>query len=282
VVVAVIEPNPGAVRVGMAEDVGQRLLHGAKHGQVDAGGNRPRLARDVERHVQPAAAGALDQLREVMYAGRRGTGRDGAILAPPQHVQHRPQLAERLLAGVLDGGQRGSGLVGSFVQQVEGGACLHVDQRDVVGQDVMKLAGDEQALLARPVARLLGLDIGQLRPPFPPAAGALGAGAQHQQPGGQAQRLPQVGCPLVGDQRREQHESQIANRESAPGEGPGSASIALTKAKISAGNPVGPSGASAWLAEKVSAAAKATPSDTSGPRRRTRCAARGLRCCLPG
>ena len=97
---------------GVAHDVGQRLLDDAVGGQVDAGGQavgdasprRPALAVDaLDPHVEAGAARAVDQAVEVGQAG--GGGQRGG-LALAQQVEHRAQLAEGLLAGVLDGGER--------------------------------------------------------------------------------------------------------------------------------------------------------------------------------
>ena len=86
--------------------------------------------------------------------------------AAAQHLQHRVQLLKRLLARLVDGLQGGAGLLGPLVQQVQRHPRLHVDERDVVGQHVVQLPGDEQALLARATTGLLPGHMGPLGTPL--------------------------------------------------------------------------------------------------------------------
>ena len=91
----------------MADDVGERLLHDAEGGEVDAGrqpvgqlvaSDGPALAvQPLEAHVEARAARPLDERVEVVEA--RGGGEGGRV-ALAEHVEHRAQLAEGVAAGV--------------------------------------------------------------------------------------------------------------------------------------------------------------------------------------
>jgi hypothetical protein len=93
------------------------------------------------------------------------------------------QLRERLLARLVDGLEGGARLLGPLVQQVQRHPRLHVDERDVVGQHVVQLPGDEQALLARATKGLLPRHVGPLGTPLEAAARDLAGGADQRQPG---------------------------------------------------------------------------------------------------
>ena len=104
--------------------------------------------------VEAAGAHAVDEPVEVGQARRRRVGarpRPGAAMSSAARSS-----CERLVAGVLDGGEGRAGLLGLLVEQVEGDAGLHVDQRDVVGEHVVQLLGQREALLV--TAPLLLLD----------------------------------------------------------------------------------------------------------------------------
>src|SRR6266508_185781 len=111
--VAVGDADGGARRAGVPGDVGEGLLHDAEGGQVDAGGQRPWLALDPGAHRQAGGRRAGDQVVQAGQPGRRRPRRRLVDLA--QHVEHGAQLAERLVAGLLDRGEGGAGLLGPLV-----------------------------------------------------------------------------------------------------------------------------------------------------------------------
>jgi hypothetical protein len=112
-----------------------------------------------------------------------GSGRWLALLL--EDIEHRAELAERLLAGLLDRRQRALGLLGQVLVQVQRHPGLHVDQGQMVPKRVVEVPGDAPPLLAGPPARLLLPDPHGLGRPHAPDAHGLGGAQQHQQPGGQ-------------------------------------------------------------------------------------------------
>jgi hypothetical protein len=138
--------------------------------------------------------------------------------AAAQHVKHRAQLSERRLARLVDRLQGGAGLLGPLVQQVQRHPRLHVDERDVVGQHVMQLPRDQQALLAGATSGLLPRRLGPLGTPLEAAARDLAGGADQRQPGevrglaGEAAGL----LHLVGEHERQPGEGRVGERQHAP------------------------------------------------------------------
>jgi hypothetical protein len=141
----------------MAGHVGQRLLHDLEGGQVGPGGQGPGPGRPLDggAHPQPGRLRPRDQAVQVGQAGGgRPAGRP--LLALAEHVQHRPQLLDGVVGGLLDGRQGAAGLARLLVHQVQGHPGLDVDQGDVVGEHVVELTGDPHALLAGAPPGLLG------------------------------------------------------------------------------------------------------------------------------
>ena len=191
VVVARGAPSPTLAR-GVAGDVGQRLLHDPEGGELDRG--RQLLAGAVARGATSSRWRAPSATRPSRSA-RPGAGARGASLAAAQHVERAAQLAQRLAAGLLDVGERRAGLLGLVVDQVQGHAGLHVDQRDVVGEHVVQLLGELQPLLARAALALLLLGAR----PFASTASRrdadqLGDGEHDEQPTGDERQL-EAGAP---------------------------------------------------------------------------------------
>ena len=104
--------------------------------------------------VETGIPRALDEVVERGEAGGRVPRRRAVTLA--QHLDQRAQLDQRLLARALDDDERLVDLLGVGAAQVEGDRRLHVDERHVVGDDVVQLLGDAQPVLPGPAAALLG------------------------------------------------------------------------------------------------------------------------------
>ena len=117
------------------------------------------LQVDLRGDRQPGVRG---QLVEPVQAERRLPGR--RLLLGAQHAEHRADLAQRLGARRLDRGQRLAGLLRPVVHQVQPHPGLHVDQRQVVAEHVVQLAGDPQPFLGRLPALLLLAAPGPARP----------------------------------------------------------------------------------------------------------------------
>ena len=203
-----------ALGPGVAGDVGERLLHDAVGGQLDGGRQRrggavaARAARRGRRPGRPRPA----------RRGRPGGARaPRGVVAAAQHVERGAQLVERVAAGLLDVGQRRPGLLGLLVEQVQGHAGLHVDQRDVVGQHVVQLLGQPQPLLAEPAPLLVLGGLGQLGRPLPADADQLRDG-QHddQPPGDQRQVHGGRAGPVVGSTTVADDEAAVAGRGQQP------------------------------------------------------------------
>ncbi len=137
----------------MLADVGQGLLDDPVRGEVDGGG-QPVAVGAGYLDGEPRVAEGVDQLAEDGEAGCGFGGRLGVALLA-QEADGDPQLVERGAAGVAYVGERLLGLVGTLVHDVGGDPGLHVDQGDVVGDDVVEVPGDPQPLLGDPAAGLL-------------------------------------------------------------------------------------------------------------------------------
>ena len=124
------------------------------------GRDRPPVAvHPLDAHVEAGAAGPLDEARRGRPARRWGP----AAAASPwrstsstERSSPRASLLASLMAASAGAHLVGVDGVGLLVDQVQRHAGPHVDQRDVVGEHVVQLAGDAQALLAGAAAGLLG------------------------------------------------------------------------------------------------------------------------------
>ena len=128
--------------------------------------------------------------------------------AGPQHVDQGAELVERVLARGLDRGERALGQLGTLVDQVERGAGLHVDEREVVGHDVVELAGDAQLLLAGAESRFLLARPAARRRALASDADDLRRRRQHEEPRGEAERGGQgrgIPVPTSGGSQRNVH-----------------------------------------------------------------------------
>ena len=159
--------------------VGQPLLH---HPVDHPGGHRwPVAGPVVQPHRLPGPGGLVDQRRQV--GERHTTQRRGVGL---QHAEHVTQLLQRLPGGDPDQ----LGLLPHQRRIAAGGqlerAGVQRDQRHLVGQQVVHLAGDAGAL-GRP---------GRLLVPAPLGLGPLGL-----LPPRRGQRLPGRGVDARPDQQ---------------------------------------------------------------------------------
>ena len=194
-------------RPGVADHVRDRLLADAVRGQLDARGQRALRALDRGLDVQTGGLRLLRQLVDARQAGRGRLGRHVVRLA--QRVEHAAQLGQGVAAGMLDRLQRRARLLGPVVEQVQGRARLHVDQRDVVRQHVVEVARDREALLAAAasdvrLARPLGLGLVRA-----PDADGLGRRDEHEHPGRERERLADRRRRLV-EQRRLPPDARVA------------------------------------------------------------------------
>ena len=94
---AVAEQHRGVRAAGVLDDVGQRLLEDPERRQVDALGERARVALDGELDPQAGRARALQQVVEVGQPRlRRALGR--LVLVGSQQLERAVHLGHRLAA----------------------------------------------------------------------------------------------------------------------------------------------------------------------------------------
>ena len=171
---------------------------------------RPRVAVEVDGDA--GAARVVDQRAELVEPRRR---RERNLLVVAEHTDGHAQLVERLLAELLDRGQRRRGLLRMTFEHVQGGTRLHVDRGDAVGDHVVEVAGDAQAFLgdAAPGFLLAGLlevasallELGEVRP----AAEVRGA-EEHRaaDPAGEGEEVDEVLARVLADQRERQEQER--------------------------------------------------------------------------
>jgi hypothetical protein len=129
---------------GVLDDVGQCLLQDPECGEVDALGERARVALDGELDPQAGRARALEQIVEVGQPWlRRALGR--LVIAGAQQLERAVHLGHRLAAELGDlRSALGDALAGhGRAERLR----LDDDQAHVVRDDVMELLGDSHALL---------------------------------------------------------------------------------------------------------------------------------------
>ena len=191
----------GAPRPGVPAHVGQRLLHDPVRGAVHLGRQRsggPSPSRRT-RHGQPGGRACVDQ----RVRGRRGRAPAGGGAASSAGAARRaPTRTSRsasALACLIAVSARRGPAPGWSSSRCSADAGLDVDQREVVAEHVVQLAGDAQPLLAGLPARLLGsgplafgLRLGHFTEPFAAGAADLGQCERDQHPrrgrGGPGQR----------------------------------------------------------------------------------------------
>ncbi len=176
-------------------------------------------ARHVGVDVQPGGAGAVDRGVE---AGAQGELRRRLGV---QDVDQHGELVERPLGAQADVGEPLAALRRRRVCGQTSGAGLHRDHREVVGHDVVQLAGDPGALLLRgergvqlPFLLELGGALGERR--GQPAAGADRAADEPRADGDEQDRDVEVvvGRGVHGEPE-DRHQPQQERRADAPGQG---------------------------------------------------------------
>ena len=126
------------------EGAGERLLHDAIGGQVDAGREWHALTADVQLDRQAGCAHARDELGDM--GERRLRGERELLVLPAQHPEQRPDLAERLAPGVLHGSERAPGDVGLGAHEPLRRRRLGDHGGERVAHQVVELARDPGAL----------------------------------------------------------------------------------------------------------------------------------------
>jgi ABC-2 type transport system ATP-binding protein len=215
-----LDRDRGAARV--AARVGQRFLHDPIGGQLDARWERHRVAVNGQADAHAAAAGALDELRHPVEAGL-GRAVGFAVDVSAQDAEQASHLGQRVAGGVADRGEALAPL-GRHVRRRQARRLgLHGDHRDVVGDDVVQLAGDPRAflrgrLLAQGVGHrpTRGVALGDRLPALPTCV------AEHL--GGDDEREHEDGWEasvlrLDGDRREEEREDQERRRQPPPARG---------------------------------------------------------------
>ena len=190
---------------GMPHDVGQGLLHDAVGGHVDGSRESSGVTDQAQLHRQPGLARHVHQRAEPVEPWRR-CQRCRLVVIGTEDVERGAELTERLFAQLLDGGQGGLGLLGLAGEHVQSDARLQVDSGDAVGDDVVQVACDAQALLGDSatgffVAALLEimgplLELGEIGPPV------VLRGPEEYRPGdpsGERQQQRQVLGTIVGE-----------------------------------------------------------------------------------
>ena len=177
-----------AVRSGMLDHVGERLLDDAERGQVEAGRQAAGSADPLDGHRDPGPRGPLHQPVQVAQArcGNERGGRPDGISPEPdgrrrpdpgqsgggfrgdlgvglaEHAEHPLHLAQRLTAHRLDRAQRGPGLIRLAVEHVLAEAGLHADHGHAVGHHVVQFPGDPEPLRGDRIAGRPVPDVGHM------------------------------------------------------------------------------------------------------------------------
>src|SRR2546422_2488914 len=150
---AVGDRYPGRRGPGMPDHVGERLLDDPVGRQVDARREVARLAGNIEADFNAGRRRARNDTLELGQSGR-WRSRLRAI-ALTQQAERRAQLLECFLAGLVDRDESAPGLVRIAIEQVSPDTGLDADHRDPMGQDIVQLARDSNALLTSPPVGLV-------------------------------------------------------------------------------------------------------------------------------
>ena len=142
------EAHPGACASSVLEGIGQGFLDDPVGGQLHAGIERP--AGPLHRQLDREAGGAdfLDEAADALQPGHRlACGivlgrRVGCVGRVAQHAEHPAHVGQCLAARPVDGFECGTGPFRASIKRGQAGTGLDDDHADVVGDDVVQLAGD--------------------------------------------------------------------------------------------------------------------------------------------
>ena len=135
-------------------------------------GSTTRLPLHDQADPRAGVAGGVDELRQLVEPRlRRAVGLAGDVLA--QHAEQSPRLRERVAGRHGDRLEPAAGVRREPWRRQSRGLALHRDHGEVVGDDVVQLAGDPGALLHRGLLALAhrhpllrrGERVDDLRPP---------------------------------------------------------------------------------------------------------------------
>ncbi len=115
----------------------------------------------------------------------------------------------RARLGLGASGQRRAGPFGLAVHQVQRRVGLDIDDRDVVGDQVMQIPCHLHALLAGPAAQLGRAGPVRVRSALIAAADELGHAEQEEQPGRQPERGPGRGVAALPDEPGRPHPGEV-------------------------------------------------------------------------
>ncbi len=213
--VAVRDAHAGLRRPGVPRHVGERLLHDPVGGQVHARRQRAGWAGDLDLHRQPGAAARAT--RSSSWP-RPGAGERGASSSSWRRTpEHRSQLDQGFLAGLLDGRQRRAGPLGlSSIRCRAAPACTLMREMLWASTSCSSRAMRRRSSLVRRLAsssRLARAD----RRPLAPEPEHLGGTGQHEQPGRQPDGVCE-GRPLRAEQNREPEEQHVPGDDRGPGQ----------------------------------------------------------------
>ena len=143
----------GMRRLGMAQRVGERLLHDPVGGQTDGRWQVAKVAGHVQGDGQTAAPDALDEGRDVTQAGLRCERLVAVVGA--QDAEHAPHLDQCRAPARLDLLQRRGDVTRVCFRSGAGAGGLQHHHAEVVADDVVQLARDPAALVHKQRSSLL-------------------------------------------------------------------------------------------------------------------------------
>ncbi|GAA3237334.1 hypothetical protein GCM10020256_56700 [Streptomyces thermocoprophilus] len=134
--------------------IGQGFLDDPVRREADGGRDARAVVGVGDLDGQAGAAEGAGEFVEAVQAGG-GFGGCLGVAGLAQQSDGGAEFVERGAAGLADVGEGLLGLVGPLVHDVGGDTGLHIDEGDVVGDDVVQVAGDAQTFLGDAAAGLL-------------------------------------------------------------------------------------------------------------------------------